>query len=142
MEMPRPTVRKWCEHGYMTAFEKTLTDLRTHFTPDSILTTADIVEEEPILSQEESEPVPASETINEEENLSQPPIEAGSAMDNIRLSISITLDEKPETLVVYQDQEPEDAVARFCREHLPDDLSGCIRQLLPDVLDRLSEAQA
>jgi hypothetical protein len=24
IEMPRPTVRKWCEHGYNTAFTKTM----------------------------------------------------------------------------------------------------------------------
>ena len=31
MEMPRPTVRRWCEHGYSLAYEKTQKDLRTHF---------------------------------------------------------------------------------------------------------------
>lgn len=31
MEMPRPTVRKWCEHGYQTAFAKTLSELANHF---------------------------------------------------------------------------------------------------------------
>ena len=28
IEMPRPTVRKWCEHGYNVAYAKTLKDLR------------------------------------------------------------------------------------------------------------------
>ncbi len=31
MEMPRPTVRRWCEHGYVKAWEKAQKDLRTHF---------------------------------------------------------------------------------------------------------------
>ena len=31
MEMPRPTVRRWCEHGYNVAYEKTLKDLNTYF---------------------------------------------------------------------------------------------------------------
>lgn len=32
MEMPRPTVRRWCEHGYNVAFDKTVQDLKTYFT--------------------------------------------------------------------------------------------------------------
>ena len=35
IEMPRPTVRKWCETGYNVAYTKTLKDLRTHFISDS-----------------------------------------------------------------------------------------------------------
>jgi hypothetical protein len=31
IEMPRPTVRKWCEHGYNVAYAKTLKDLRNHW---------------------------------------------------------------------------------------------------------------
>lgn len=31
MEMPRPTIRRWCEHGYSVAYTKTLKDLKTHF---------------------------------------------------------------------------------------------------------------
>jgi len=33
IEMPRPTVRKWCEHGYTVGFQKTVQDLRTYFLP-------------------------------------------------------------------------------------------------------------
>ena len=35
IEMPRPTVRKWCETGYNVAYAKTLKDLKTHFVSDS-----------------------------------------------------------------------------------------------------------
>jgi hypothetical protein len=31
IEMPRPTVRKWCEHGYNVAFEKTKKDVGAYF---------------------------------------------------------------------------------------------------------------
>lgn len=59
---------------------------------------------------------------------------------DVLMTISITLDETPMSLVVLKGQDPEDAVAIFCQKHIPDDLSGCIRQLLPDVLDRLQES--
>lgn len=29
--VPRPTVRRWCEHGYNAAFQKTVSDLKDHF---------------------------------------------------------------------------------------------------------------
>jgi hypothetical protein len=29
-------VRRWCEHGYKTAFEKTVNDLLTHFKPEVV----------------------------------------------------------------------------------------------------------
>lgn len=31
IEMPRPTVRKWCEHGYNVAYAKTLKDLKNYW---------------------------------------------------------------------------------------------------------------
>jgi hypothetical protein len=31
MEMPRPTVRRWCEHGYDVAFDATRTGLLDKF---------------------------------------------------------------------------------------------------------------
>ena len=31
VEMPRPTVRKWCETGYNVAYQKTIKDLSNHF---------------------------------------------------------------------------------------------------------------
>ena len=58
----------------------------------------------------------------------------------IRMSIPITLDDKPMNLLVFQQHDPVEAVAVFCQEHFLDDVSGCIRQLLPDVLDRLGSA--
>lgn len=38
--MPRPTVRRWCEHGYNTAYQKTLADLATHFNNDNAASAA------------------------------------------------------------------------------------------------------
>lgn len=37
MEMPRPTIRKWCEHGYTQAYEKARTQLKGHFAVRKIL---------------------------------------------------------------------------------------------------------
>ena len=39
-------------------------------------------------------------------------------------------------LEVHEGQNVEDAVVAFCREHVTDDVSGCIRQLLPEVLEK------
>jgi hypothetical protein len=40
-------------------------------------------------------------------------------------------------LEVMKGQTAEEAVIEFCKIHLAEDMSGCIRQLLPNVLDRL-----
>ena len=40
-------------------------------------------------------------------------------------------------LKVTKGQTAEEAVIEFCKIHLSEDMSGCIRQLLPNVLDRL-----
>ena len=39
-------------------------------------------------------------------------------------------------------QNAEEAVVVFCREHMPKDVSSCIRQLLPVVLEKLDETAA
>jgi len=39
-------------------------------------------------------------------------------------------------LLVREGQNVEDAVVLFCREHVSADVAACIRQLLPDVLER------
>jgi hypothetical protein len=49
-------------------------------------------------------------------------------------SIPITLDDKTHDLDVYEGQAAEEAVLVFCKVHLGEDLSGCVRQLLPNVL--------
>jgi len=63
VEMPRPTVRRWCEHGYNVAFSKTSKDLATHF---KSINPAE-VESEPVVESatEEDEP-PAEEDIEQQ----------------------------------------------------------------------------
>lgn len=146
MEMPRPTVRRWCEHGYSKGFEKTVSDLRTHFVRSQIEEEWSLGEE---LSQEEpiseipdtdiiqdstSDSIPSS--INEipdlEENISE--------VKDILATIPVTLDDKPLDLIVYKGQNPELAVVEFCRDNMPNDINNCVKQLLPNVLDQLDSA--
>ena len=44
--------------------------------------------------------------------------------------------------MVLVGQNAEEAVVVFCREHMPKDVSSCIRQLLPVVLEKLDETAA
>ena len=57
--------------------------------------------------------------------------------DQVILSMSITLDDQPMTLTVLANQTPDEAVVAFCQTYLPDEMAGCVRQLLPDVIERL-----
>jgi hypothetical protein len=42
-------------------------------------------------------------------------------------------------LIVYENQNAEEAVVEFCRTNAAEDVSACIRQLLPIVIDKLGE---
>lgn len=118
MEMPRPTVRKWCEHGYREGYTATVNDLRSHFEVKATeAAPADLGEE-----------VPAEETHVEERKLAN--------------SFPITLDDTTVNLNIYEGQSAEEAVAEFCHVHMNDDVAGCIRQLLPIVLERASSVAA
>jgi hypothetical protein len=122
IEMPRPTVRKWCEHGYNQGYKKTLADLKDYFKKDS---PAEPTREEAKKAEPEKE---------EPKEPEQPEVAVAKA---IVATIPITLNEN-ETydLNVLEGQDVEDAVVAFCREHVSSDVSACIRQLLPDVLER------
>lgn len=56
--------------------------------------------------------------------------------------MSVTLEDVTRDLVVLKGQNAEEAVVVFCREHMPEDVSSCIRQLLPVVLEKLDEVSA
>jgi hypothetical protein len=58
----------------------------------------------------------------------------------IMATIPITLDDKLLDMVLYEGQSAEEAVVEFCRSNLTDDVAGCIRELLPTVLERLAES--
>lgn len=173
IEMPRPTIRKWCEHGYTVAFQKTSQDLRTHFieeTPSRIsepvlepiiesINFRELKEEEPIENEKESEepavenldtspvlaekpeeiPQEPEEVLQEPEELLPEPevIPDEVILPKIIARVPITLDEATVDLNILEGQSPEDAVVVFCRGNMADDVSGCIRQLLPTVLERL-----
>lgn len=47
VEQPRPTVRRWCEHGYMKAFEITQGKLRNHFDSVDVITEPEPAQETP-----------------------------------------------------------------------------------------------
>lgn len=120
MEMPRPTIRKWCEHGYKQGYHKTSADLKSHFA------------------------APAANVFSGFENgegnanadLSDSTLPTKQEERKIVETIPVTLDDNTLDLNLYEGQSPEDAVAEFCHTHVADDPSGCIRQLLPVVLDR------
>lgn len=141
IEMPRPTVRKWCEHGYNMAFEKTLTDLRDHFRAQFSETA--VVED---VKQEASEVVADDiSDVSESDALIKETVEdtvvhaIEEETRELLTTIPVTLDEKALDLKLYKGQNPEDAVVEFCRHYVDDDVAGCIRQLLPVVLERMEE---
>jgi hypothetical protein len=149
IEMPRPTVRRWCEHGYNTAFQKTMRDLSTHFKTESAPTepepeeeyretARDVMEEQ---SQTEESAEPQIEKVNEEHNTAPQHHEAsglrGSASRTVVSTIPITIGEETKNLLVHEGESAEEAVVAFCRENVPDDVSTCIRQLIGTVVEKL-----
>ena len=58
----------------------------------------------------------------------------------VHATISVTIDDNNEAkLVVYEGQNAEEAVLEFCQTNAADDVSACIRQLLPVVIEKLGE---
>ena len=79
VEMPRPTVRRWCEHGYNVAFSKTSKDLATHF---KSIHPAE-VESEPVVESVTEEDIVTAEPPPEEDIEQQV-----APVDDIKESIS------------------------------------------------------
>ena len=131
IEMPRPTVRKWCEHGYNTAFVKTKYDLKNHFSLRKL-------EEEAKAADSKGEV--KSEAVVEEKKEAEPETgneETDTTGKEILTTVPITLDDKTFDLNVYQGQNAEEAVVTFCKKNVSEDVGACIRQLLPLVLERV-----
>ena len=241
VEMPRPTVRRWCEHGYRTAFDKTINDLREHFKPDGVAGThhtdpsptafdplpltslsclaradqrqkvvqerADAAEAQrqadikarteqaaaakdardaaaaaaaaarvaseaaPAAAKEASGAGKAAKATEKEAAAAAgaasgarktlettaakvedkaaaaaatPAAPAGTEATGtervVHATITITVDDNNETqLVVYEGQTAEEAVVEYCQANAADDTAGCIRQLLPVVIEKLGE---
>jgi len=137
IEMPRPTVRRWCEHGYNTAFRKTLEDLRTHFVA------AQQPDNRDLNSQDFPNNLPSEPDSNTDQlDTASATLIEGEAERKVIARIPVTL-ENDETrfLLVHEGQDAEEAVVAFCREHLPSEVSTCIRHLLDNVMESLAQAQ-
>jgi hypothetical protein len=141
IEMPRPTVRKWCETGYNVAYQKTIKDLANHFIGES--STADEVTHEatPVSRKTTSAPAPDSPptTTDSTQTMTTTDSNEADANDskNVVATIPITLNEgNTLDLEIMEGQNVEDAVVSFCRANVKSDVSACIRQLLPEVLEK------
>jgi hypothetical protein len=144
IEMPRPTVRRWCEHGYNVAFQKTISDLRSHFRAPAARAEP-VVEQipEPVAVEEERAPeAPAAAARTESAQQQQRDSSLRGGARTVVATIPITIGEETKDLTVYAGQNAEDAVVVFCRENVAEDVSSCIRQLLPTVIEKLDEATA
>jgi hypothetical protein len=130
MEMPRPTVRRWCEHGYQVAFTKTKKVMATEFV-DKFPKAA---------SDSESAGMNEGDASPEEDKMAAAEKEEEQVETRkLMATLPITLDDKVVDLHIFDGDSAEDAVVVFCREHLSDDIASCIRELLPTVIDRLQE---
>ena len=147
--MPRPTVRKWCEHGYNSAFYKTQEDLASHFKPDRRVP-------EPVAPAVVEEAAPAAEPEQSVVDQSASAAAAAAATEAggadssagksvdapvaVVATIPVTVGGKSLDLSLHEGESAEDAVVTFCKENVKDDVSACIRQMLPEVLERMEES--
>ena len=140
IEMPRPTVRKWCETGYNVAYQKTIKDLANHFIGES--STAEEVTQEatPVLGKTMAS-APDSPPTTTDFTPTTTTTDSNEAdtndSKNVVATIPITLNEDNTLdLEILEGQNVEDAVVSFCRANVKSDVSACIRQLLPEVLEK------
>lgn len=131
IEMPRPTVRKWCEHGYTVAFDKTKRDVGAYFRNER----AQAERREDIASGSTT----TTSDTQQQTQQKQPPKEEPAA-PKVIATVPINLEDKTIDLHVHDGEAAEDAVIAFCKIHLKEDMSGCIRQLLPNVLDSMGSS--
>lgn len=54
-------------------------------------------------------------------------------------TIPITIEDETKDLIVHEGQNAEEAVVVFCRVNVPTDVTACIRQLLPTVIEKIDE---
>lgn len=149
-EMPKPTVRRWCEHGYNVAFSKTTKDLTQHFIKKEISSkeTNNVINEIPIETPKEEYEIMQNEVKENQEvqveDAIPPELEqsifVGEKTDRTRkvqANIPVTLDGKDFELTIYEDSSIDQEVEIFCTEKVPDDISGCVQDLLPTVLSKM-----
>lgn len=134
IEMPRPTVRKWCETGYNVAYQKTIKDLSNHFVTVESSSGSGEAKDAVADSVASGEPVGGTPSSSSQGDVTAPDV---SAAGKVKATIPVTLDENNTLgLEIMEGQNVEDAVVSFCREHVQADVSACIRQLLPEVLEK------
>lgn len=132
IEMPRPTVRRWCEHGYNVAFQKTMKDLTGYFRPQPVKT------EESRAVTEENTAAEQKRDLKDDAHLDVYKEQADSRP--IIATIPVTLDDtETKNLNVHEGQNAEEAVVEFCRTHVPNEVGTCIRQLLNIVIEKLAD---
>jgi hypothetical protein len=148
IEMPRPTVRKWCEHGYNVAYQKTMKDLKTRWLNEAPEPELEAIVEEIYTPVEEendfvpeahdhahheehhehrhdeqehrhNEPEPVATNSRLRGNAQPKPTEPVDSQRAVLATIPITLDDVTNDLVVYEGQNAEEAVVIFCRQHVP-----------------------
>jgi len=141
VEMPRPTVRKWCEHGYNVAFAKTREELYSHFkTEDGAQEAAAATKEDIKTTHEEAPAAAAATTTTTTTTTTTEEVRETRA---VLTTLPVELNDVKYDLTLHEGEQVEDAVVVFCRLHVKDDVSSCIRKLLPEVLERVeSEAGA
>lgn len=126
LEMPRPTVKKWCEHGYKQAFTQTSNYLSNYFTSlkDKI-------------KEETEKKIREEKEMIEKESLKYSPPTLPKDSRPVLFTISVNIYDNDQTVEVHEGEEPEEAVHVFCGNHMPLDIGGCIRQILPLVLEKI-----
>ena len=140
IEMPRPTVRKWCETGYNVAYQKTINDLANHFISESS-TAKEVTQEATPMSRKTTASAPDSPPTTTDFTPPTTTTDSNEAdtndSKNVVATIPITLNEDNTLdLEILEGQNVEDAVVSFCRANVKSDVSACIRQLLPEVLEK------
>jgi hypothetical protein len=161
-EMPRPTVRRWCEHGYNVAYSKTMKDLKQHFIrsgnnfADPQVIDVQYDPEIEVVSQysnktfsvteereetEEAEVAKAVSSIIESESLDT------SISDNVEVdsteeykviaNIPIKIVDIEYVLVIHDNDNIEDVVKVFCDEKMPEDTGNCVQDVLSTVLQKM-----
>lgn len=146
VEMPRPTVRKWCEHGYNVAFSKATDDLATHFKLESGAgAEGGVIEANPATMAVEESSGPSEPDVKTAQESAQESAasDTDGAVDlrSVVTKIPVTVGGSNLDLLIHDGESAEDAVVAFCKEHVKDDVSACIRQMLPEVLERMEESQ-
>mmetsp|Transcript_25110 Transcript_25110/g.37012 ORF Transcript_25110/g.37012 Transcript_25110/m.37012 type:complete len:225 (+) Transcript_25110:75-749(+) len=131
VELPRPTIRKWCEHGYREGFRATAEALKNYFKEAEDTPMEPEVYESSLQTDTEHDETTHDHVDAKEE-------EAENTLPVIK-TIEISLDEETKNLNVHEGESAEEAVAEFCGKYMVDDVAGCIRQILPSVLERMDE---